>query len=460
VKSKILKATKCSKVELLQKAEVYWVKQVQMTEFAEYIDSLKGDSDDFLPKDLQKLKLFLDKNGLIRVGGRLKFTELEIVKERKSPILLPNNSELVHKIVLGIHQRNLCCSASQTLGILRNKFWLIGGLSKTRKIANKCLRCLKFRLSNVQPVMGPLPKFRVECSFPYQFVGMDFCGPFKVKKDDSKFEFNYILLFTCMTHRGVHLEVTQNLTTEETILAITRFLARKGKPSLIFSDNGTQLVKARQLVKKLKFERIEGFLAREQIEWKLNPPSAPHFGGCFESIVKLVKKPLRVILEKYTPNKDQFLTLVLQAEQIVNSRPLLRVESNFDEVITPSHFWLGRSPMEIIPNLNEAATNNIEKNWKFRNKIAQHFKKEFVKLYLSQLVPLNKWLQTNNKISLGDVVLIREKTISTYKWPMGRVVQIFPGKDGEIRVVKVKTKNVILTRPVNKLCVLVPKSET
>ena len=107
-------------------------------------------------------------------------------------------------------------------------------------------------------------------------------------------------LFTCLTTRAVHLELAGDLSTDSFIMALRRFRGRRGNPRTIRSDNGTNFVGAnRELIEALKSlseERITGELAQEGITWYFNPPSSPHMGGIFESMVKQVKRALKTVI--------------------------------------------------------------------------------------------------------------------------------------------------------------------
>ncbi|GFX82356.1 integrase catalytic domain-containing protein [Trichonephila clavipes] len=119
-----------------------------------------------------------------------------------------------------------------------------------------------------------------------------------------------------------------DLTTEAFLAALKRFVARRGQPIEIHSDNGRNFVGANNELRKIlkalfkgKMEEIMDFLSKEQIKWNFNPPSAPHFGGLKEAGVKSLKYHLKRAIQFFLSH-EEFLTLVVQIEAVLNSQPI------------------------------------------------------------------------------------------------------------------------------------------
>ena len=130
--------------------------------------------------------------------------------------------------------------------------------------------------------MADLPRERLqERVFPFSNTGVDYFGPFEVKFMRKTMK-RWCGLFTCLTTRAVHIEVVPSLEAETCLTAITRFIARRGKPATILSNNGTNFVGAaremRDCINAWNQSDIETSLAQKDIKWKFNPPGAPHFG--------------------------------------------------------------------------------------------------------------------------------------------------------------------------------------
>ncbi|GBM00440.1 hypothetical protein AVEN_179245-1 [Araneus ventricosus] len=154
-------------------------------------------------------------------------------------------------------------------------------------------------------------------------------------------------------NRSVHLEIVNSCSTDAFIGALKRFIARRGKPSDIYSDNGTNFVGANNELRKILKDlfnkestgKIEDFIASEGIVWHFNPPATPYFGGLWEAGVKSLKSHLKRVVGNTVLTHEEFSTLVIQVEAVLNSRPLCNLSSdpNDDFVLTPAHFLVGSS---------------------------------------------------------------------------------------------------------------------
>ena len=151
-------------------------------------------------------------------------------------------------------------------------------------------------------------------------VRIDYIGPFTVIQRNKE-EKTYICLFNFLVTQAVHLEVTEDLTKPTCMTAIRRFIARRGQPSLFLSDNGSKFLGARKQMRrqllKLDHEFIRLKRMNESVEWRLNPPSAPHYGGVWERLVQTVKQALLLNLGSAKLTWDVFSTIVIETESLV-----------------------------------------------------------------------------------------------------------------------------------------------
>ena len=100
-------------------------------------------------------------------------------------------------------------------------------------------------------MMSDLPHFRfadAEKQYPFINVGLDYFGPFYIEDNTRKLEKQYICIFTCLVTRAVHLEVCHSLDTDSCLLAIRRFVSRRGYPEIIISDNGTNFTASKKVM--------------------------------------------------------------------------------------------------------------------------------------------------------------------------------------------------------------------
>ena len=407
-----------------------------------------------LPKNSPYISLcpFFDKDfNVIRVGGRLANSDNDSLK--KFPLLLPKTSSLVPLIIRYFHEATLHGGDSMTLAALRETYWIIGVRIMIRKIIKNCIKCCRFSLKSTTQQMADLPLERITPSRPFSQSGLDFAGPLKVKCSGKV----YIAIFVCLSTKAVHMELVGNLSKDACILALKRFFARKGTPSKILSDNGTNFIGARNDLLKLKevFESknkdsVVSFAEQRGPEWVTIPARAPHFGGIWEAAVKSMKHHLRRVVGTQILHYEELSTILCQIEAVLNSRPLVPLSSdpNDLQVITPNHFLIGGSPNE--PDRQES---KIPLNCRYR--LLQQIQKDFWKMwkkdYLGSLQIRKKWAQSSANLKIGDLVLLADDDCRAMQWKIGRIKEVYTGNDGLVRVVKVKTQQCDLIRPIVKL---------
>ncbi|GFX34442.1 integrase catalytic domain-containing protein [Trichonephila clavipes] len=203
-------------------------------------------------------------------------------------------------------------------------------------------------------------------------------------------------------------------------------------------------------------EALASYMASEGIDWKFLPPRAPNFGGLWEAGVKSFKFYLKRVVSNIRLTYEEFLTVIIQIEGMLNSRPLVPLSSDLDDlnVLTPSHFLIGRSITSIVePDLTNLNENRLD-NWQKITKIIQLIWKRWSVDYLNSLQQRNKWHFEKKNAKIGDMVIIKEDNLPSCQWSLGRINNIYPGKDSKVRVVEVKTTRGIFKRPISKLCIL------
>ena len=197
-------------------------------------------------------------------------------------------------------------------------------------------------------------------------------------------------------------------------------------------------------------------MANEEIEWKFIPPRSPNFGGLWEAAVKAFKYHFKRVVGGSNLTYEEMLTVITQIEAVLNSRPLCPLTSNEEDfgVLTPAHFMINRSLNSIIePDLTNIKENRLKK-WQKISKLVQLFWQKWRLNYLSEVQQRGKWRFEKNDIKIGDMVLLIEENLPTNKWPLGKIIEVYQGTDGKIRVVKVKTQNGTFKRAISKICVL------
>lgn len=410
---------------------------------------------------LSGLNPFLDSNDILRVGGRLQNATLSY--ERKHPAILPKNSIITNLIIKREHLRLLHAGPRMVLSSLSQSFHIINGIREIKKVLYSCIICARLKAKAAEQLMGSLPPERVTSSRPFEIVGIDFCGPFQVKAArlrKSAITKGYIALYVCFTTKAIHLELCSNLTTENFLASLKRFISRRGMPTKIFCDNAKTFKGAANQLKALydlqasaaHRNAVNFFCASNYITFKFIPSYSPEFGGLWEAGVKSAKFHLKRTVGNNILTYEELYTSITQIEGILNSRPLLYTSS--EEYLTPGHFLIGAA-ISSYPetNLVEIQNNRLS-FWKLCTKIKQDFWKVWSKDYLNQLQNSPKWKHSFPNIKEGDLVLVKEMNTPPLSWPMARIVKTIQGRDGHVRVAEIKIGDKIFTRSIAKLCPL------
>ena len=350
------------------------------------------------------------------------------------------------------------------------KLNLIAFIPKARtlvkKILSECIICKKKFSRPMKQQMAPLPNVRVqrlESRTPvFDTTMLDCAGPFFVVSGRRKIK-RWILLLTCAQFRAIHLEVISGLDTTSFLRGLNRFMARRPRPSVIISDNGTNF---RGLDSELQlfwqsddFKRVqEGF---PEIRWRFNPPAAPHHGGAFERLVRSVKEAIKTVIpmakdtQSNNVNEDEFNTAMVIIEGIINSRPISHVDLDDGlEALTPSHFLCSSAAREISPTFSP--TSSTMRKWRDLSKILDSFWTRYLEEVTPFLQRTQKWIKSHKNAEVGDVVQVLDKQVRG-QYVLGKIIESHVNKkDGLVRVVLVKTKDGEYTRPIDKLSMVLP----
>ena len=295
------------KVQELVQSEKVVLCDLQHHYFGFAIQSLKnlsGNSDrntarrrkEVLKKTscLYKLDPFVDGDGLLRIGGRIRRAALP--PEVKHPLILPKSSHVTDLIVrhfrskIGHHQgRGITHNAIRQAG-----YWIIDGRSSVARTVSKCVTCRRLRSRPLTQKMSDLPEERVSSTAPFHYTGMDVFGPFYIKEGRKTLK-RYGLIFICLASRAVHLETLNSMEADSFISALCRFINRRGKDHELRSDQGTNFVEAKNelatALQEFDQARVEEFLRARDCDWinfNMNIPPALHMGGIWERMIKSV----------------------------------------------------------------------------------------------------------------------------------------------------------------------------
>ncbi len=230
-----------------------------------------------------------------------------------------------------------------------------------KHVSRACVHCQHAYAKPLTQLMGLLPSIRTTPAPPFSRTGVDFAGPFTLKIGHIRKPTHvkcYAAVFICMTTKAVLLDLCVSLSTADFLATLSRFTSRRGTPSHIFSDNGTNFQGAREVIRDLQRfhgrretrEAIDKFSTENDINWHHTPPRAPHFGGLWEAAVKAMKAILRKNACPHPLRWEELYTLLVEAEAILNSRPspLHSEEAAEGIFLTAGHFLIGR-PLRAPP---------------------------------------------------------------------------------------------------------------
>ncbi|XP_050397872.1 uncharacterized protein LOC130014246 [Patella vulgata] len=305
------------------------------------------------------------------------------------------------------------------------------------------------------PLAPPLPEFRLSDDFAFTNIGVDYAGPLYVKDIYSKSgEMNkvFIVLYTCASSRAVHLDLATDASSSSFIRSFRRFIGRRGVPTLVNSDNGLVF----------KSAELRAFTNSRNIKWCYNIERSPWWGGFFERMVRSTKRCLKKALGNAHLSYEELLTLLVDIEGVLNSRPLTYLSDDCIEPLTPSHLVLGRRILSeplFTPNPKVVGNTSSEfcKRKKYLQTVINHYWSRWRNDYVTQLREHHRSrVKTGPIIREGDIVLVFDDKVSRLNWEMGRVDRILPGRDNNVRsaVVRVQNKQgkiIFMNRPIQKL---------
>lgn len=253
----------------LKRAEEVAIMLVQKGKLSKDYEKLRKGEAVGRDSALRNLSPFLHV-GLIRVGGRLKNSDLPF--ESQYPLVLPKQEHITCLIVRDMHASHGHVGRNHTLALLRQRYWVMGGLSLVRNTIHPCITCQKVGVAFVEQKMADLPRERITSAPPFSFIGVDYFGPFVVQ-NGRKWEKRWGVMFTCLSLRSVHCKMAYSLSTDAFILAMRRFISRRGTVEKFYSDNGKNFIEAeRELARSLvAFDQAQ-ILSGRHIARSFNPP--------------------------------------------------------------------------------------------------------------------------------------------------------------------------------------------
>ena len=423
--------------EEMNRVKRFWVKRVQA----------RATADERYREDQLQLNLQPNAEGILECRGRI---------QGHYPVYLPDRHRYTEKLVAHAHLGALHGGVGSTMTKVREHYWVPRLRRLAKKIIKSCHGCQRFRAQAFScPPPGNLPRNRTEGRMPFQVVGVDYAGPLKYCKKAKAEGKAYVLLYACSLTRALFLDLLPNLETTEFLGSLKRFIARRGRPERIYSDNGRTFLGASNWIKQVMHdEKFHDLMARQGIHWQFNLSRAPWWGGQFERMVGLVKSALNKSIGNGFLSWGELQEVLLDVEVSLNNRPLSYIEDDVEmPILTPS------SLLYLQPNaLPELEPHNIEE-YDLRKR-AKYLRRCKDALWLRWTTEYLRGLRERHRLKhkgkpnhpvKGDVVIIKSEEKNRNEWKLGIVEDLITGRDGVVRGAKLRAGKSNMERAVQHL---------
>ena len=386
-------------------------------------------------------------DGVLECRGRI---------QGEFPVYLPDTHLFTRKVVEEAHRVTLHGGVGLTMAKVRSLYWVPRLRRLVKKVRKSCHGCKRYTATAyATPPPGILPTTRTEGTNPYQVIGVDYAGPLQYRISKKKEGKAYILLYSCSLTRGIYLELLPTLETTDFLGSLKRFIARRGRPERIYSDNGGTFIGAAAWIKAVaKDERLQNFLSINSIRWQFNLSRAPWWGGQFERMIGLVKSALNKTIGKGFLTWKELEEVIVDCEIALNNRPLSYMEDDVQlPVLTPNSMLFVNS--NVLPELppHNIEDGDLRKRAKHLRRCKDAVWKRWTQEYLRNLRERHRAKAGDRGAvpAVGDVVIISTDDRKRGNWPLGIVEELIAGKDGKVRGAKVRTGKSQLERAVQQL---------
>ena len=401
------------------------------------------------------LRSALKGNKPVKHGGTW---ALETRVPGRTLLIVPPQHVITPVLVRKLHTRSGHAGCKYLQSLMQTRFWIPQGQAVVKRILDGCIICKRRNARQGSQQMAPLPEVRTKPGWgAFEAVGLDFFGPFYVRERRKTMK-RFACIFTCMKSRAVHIELTEVRSTDSFMMALQRFIARRGQPKEIYSDNVSNFKGAAKEIREqtlnLDQNRLRGFAADREFDWKFGPVDASHWGGVWKRLIKSVRSVLGAILGKEACKPEVLYTAMCEVERILNSRPITALPSEAEglEPLTPNHLLLAAGRAGNTDGWDVQRSKQAQ--WREVNRLVSEFWSRWQVEYLDTLRDRKKWKERKRNLTPGELVLLRDETCRRNLWPMGLIQKVHPGTDGLVREVTVRTAEGVVRRDVRKICPL------
>ena len=398
-------------------------------------------------QQMHQLNLKKNDKGIYVCAGRL---------QGDYPVFLPTDAAYTERLVMNAHLNTLHGGVGLTITKIRERYWVPKLRQLTKKLIRSCFGCKRFHAMPLwKPPQANLPTERTTGDRPFQVIGLDYAGPLYYKKREKRMGKAYILLFSCSLTRAICLELLPDQSLERFLPTLKKFIARRGRPEKIYSDNFSTFVAAAKWLKNVqRNEHVQDFLSQHNVRWQFNLSRAPWWGGQFERMVGLVKQVLYKVVGKSTLTWEELADVLQDVELTINNRPLGYVEDDVQmPILTPNTMLFGQPNSVPDENADEINDRDLRRRARYLNECKRKIWNRWSSEYICGLRERHnlKHHGRTNKLTVGDVMIIKGDEKNRSHWKLGIVSDLIKGKDGIVRGAKLRAGNTTLERAVQHL---------
>ena len=431
-----------------------------------YLDSSRKHKKE-IPTLITKYNLYRDENGILRIKS--KFSE----DKRVNPILISNGSKLTELIIMDTHTNLGHLGIYPVIRQLRKFFWIEKCFTAVKKCLKKCITCKRIHERSIKTNQNSYREFRSHPpQIPFRSIFIDHIGPFTVCLQGKRTKV-WLLAISCLWSRAINLKVCLDLTVKEFLKAMQLHCHEYGMFEECLSDLGSQIQAGAHTIKAFMSDfETKQFLSSNgirELKFQHYAKGNSSLGSLIETCVKQVKFFIQKSIRTNVLDYFEFTFLISKAICLINKRPVAFLESlrslSPDQVptsITPEMLIRGFdcAAVNLIPQLQHVQDNyepgkdsefirdEYQKLGKVREKMVEIYHEDFLTNLIYQAVDkVDRYKPILHKIvKPGDIVLLSDKHLKQYRYPMGRVISIEQNSIGETtaaRVFKGDTKEIV-----------------
>ncbi len=387
---------------------------------------------------------------ILTLGGRQK-NYLRVAYDRGDlPILPPRH--LLSRLYLEEAHRLDHAGIDAMVMRSRSQVWITRVRPKAKAVKRACFTCKRAAKRLGEQKMAPLPEHRMGPTPPFFSTAVDLFAPLPISGSVNNRSTGkaWGVIFVCTSTSLAHVEIAETYSMESFLMAVRRFMALHGAPKRFQSDQGTQLVAASKQLATWDWTAVHELVEREGAEWHIVPTGGQHYNGQAERLIGLLKRCLEGNLNNRRLTLGELSTVVAEAAQIVNSRPIAKNTGDPETggPITPQHLQLGRATVE-VPKMKFEEAPRLTQRLQFIEEAKRQFWKKWMQQVFSGRMLNHKWTKNVRNVAVGDIVYLAEAENDDPTYRLGQIVEACPGQEG-------RSPPKTTTRPIHKVAVVVP----